>query len=44
MRSPGLYTMILLGLDWWAFEQPRARERDGVVVRVEGMVYDGYAG
>jgi hypothetical protein len=37
MRSPGLYCIGAVGLEGLMVEQPKARERDRVVVRVEGM-------
>lgn len=43
MRSPGLYWIGAVDLHWSLFEQPRAREREGVVVRVEGMMWVGNA-
>ena len=39
MRSPGLYWMDLVSLDWWVVEQPRDKEREGVVVRVDGILW-----
>jgi hypothetical protein len=36
MRSPGLYWM---GLEWCKVEQPRASDKEEVVVRVEVMVW-----
>jgi len=38
MRSPGLYWTDLVSLDRWLLEQPRAKEMEGAVVRVEDMV------
>lgn len=38
MRSPGLYKVDLMGLSWCSAEQPRTREREGVVVGGEGML------
>lgn len=38
MRSPGLYWMGLVSLVLWLVEQPRDKEREGVVVRVDDMI------
>lgn len=38
MRSPGLYWMGLVSLEWWVIEQPRDKERAGMDVRVEDMM------
>lgn len=39
MRSPGLYWVGTVDLDWWLVEHPRDKERGGVVVSVDGMVW-----
>jgi hypothetical protein len=44
MRSPGLYCVGTVALGWWRVEQPRDREMDGVILRVEGMLWVGCAG
>jgi hypothetical protein len=38
-RSPGLYCIDVVGLEWWVVEQPRFSDRSRVVVRVEGMAW-----
>ena len=44
MRSPGLYWIGVMGSDWRRVEQPKASDREELVVRVEGMMCVGCAG